>query len=593
MQFVETIKTNIQTLSSLLRDITHLSPIHCFLTFILMLFRSISAGVSLLLIIPLLQVIGFTAGQIQTPGLVTAMIHLYHGLHIPLTLISILCSYIVIISIIASAGYAEQILSTTLQQTYIHHLRTSLYQQILHSQWSFFIKQKPSQLLHALTTQIQTISATQFQIFNLLHNLLFMSAYIALAFVLSWQMTLVALGCALLLLSLILPLHQITAQSGQSHLAHNHRLFQSISEQLSALKMVKSTGKEEVFIQNIIEQTQTLEQHNKRLTYITAGTKFIHSIGAVCIFSVLLFLALKVFALPFTSLCLELVVFARLLPMVSNIQQSYQRILYQLPAFSDVKKLLNTCVNHQENLRHTPQDTPIFQHSIKLNKLSFSYHKTKTPLIFSNLSCEIQKNTTTAIIGPSGSGKSTLVDLIVGLLTPTHGSIYIDDQTLSPHHALAWRGSIAYITQDVFLFHASLRDNLKMFMPDATDKDLMHVLKASAAEDFVHHLEYGLDTVIGDRGIRLSGGERQRIAIARALLTKPSLLILDEGTNALDEDNVLKIQHTLNQLHGSLTILIISHQKQMAHLVDQTIRLNIADQRNEIWHPQTLKETLN
>ena len=162
---------------------------------------------------------------------------------------------------------------------------------------------------------------------------------------------------------------------------------------------------------------------------------------------------------------------------------------------------------------------------------------------------------------------------MVGLLEPTAGEIYIDQQRLDKHHTLAWRKSVAYVTQDIFLFNTTIRENLQLLCKDSADKALWAALESAAAAEFVAKLEEGLDTKIGDRGIRLSGGERQRIALARALLMKPQLLILDESTSSLDKETINNIQQALTLLHGKMTILIISHQIEMCDFADQKIRL--------------------
>ena len=549
---------------ALFRDVLKFSPLNLGLTLTLMLFRSVSAGASLLLILPLLQVIGFSVGHDEIHGVAKTITTLFQYLHVPLNLPTILFCYILVVSFIAVAAFAEQIISTRLQQNYIHHLRARLYQQLLYTKWPFFLKQKMSHLLHSLTTQIQAISASNFQLLTLLNNAIVLCVYTTLAFLLSWKMTLIAVTCACLLLGLMLPLHRLTSQSGHNHLKKNQRIFQAITEQLGALKIIKGSGFEDTFVTETQRISASLENENQHLTRVTAASKLLYSVGSVMVFSVLLYIAISVLYVPLESLLLLLVVFSRLLPMVSAIQQNYQRILHQLPAFSDVKQLLHDCAANQE---HLESDSPPFNEEISLDNIGFDYHAGLP--IFSHVSLKIKKNTTTAIIGASGAGKTTLADLIVGLLEPTTGTIYIDKQPLNNKNKLAWRQSVAYVTQDIFLFNASVRDNLQLFCQTLPDESLWAALQSAAADEFVANLEHGLDTLIGDRGVRLSGGECQRIALARALLSKPQLLVLDESTSSLDKHNIIKIQHALTQLRGKMTILIISHQTEMSQFADQ------------------------
>jgi ATP-binding cassette subfamily C protein len=558
-------------MSALFMDVLKFSPAKMLVTLLLMLFRNVSAGVSLLLILPLLQIIGFSLGPDTTYGITKKLTTVFQCLHLPLNLFTILLSYVSLVSIIAIAAYGEQMVSTSLQQQYIHHLRGRLYSHILHTTWPFFLQQKISNLLHTLTTQIQFISTSNFQLLTLLNHLILLGVYTFIAFLLSWQMTCVAILCALLLLSIMLPLHRLTSQAGHYHLQKNQAIMQSLAEQLSALKMIKGSGAENTFVNETQRISASLEQQNQRLTYVTAMTKLVYTIGSVIIFSALLYLSINVLAISLSSLLLLLVVFSRLLPMVSTIQQSYQRILHQLPSYRDVKHLLQDCLTHQEIVDDKNQRKPIFNDAITLKNISFSYLATKP--IIRDLSLCLEKNTTTAIIGPSGVGKSTLADLIVGLLEPTAGEIYIDQQILDNHHKLAWRKSVAYVTQDNFLFNTSIRENLQLLSKDQSDKALWAALQSAAAAEFVAKLEQGLDTIIGDRGIRLSGGERQRIALARALLMKPQLLVLDESTSSLDKQTIIYLQETLIQLQGKMTIIIISHQAEMSQYVNQRIVL--------------------
>jgi ATP-binding cassette subfamily C protein len=184
---------------------------------------------------------------------------------------------------------------------------------------------------------------------------------------------------------------------------------------------------------------------------------------------------------------------------------------------------------------------------------------------------------TTALVGPSGAGKTTIADLAVGLLVPTSGRVLIDGAALAGDLIPRWREEVAMVPQDVFLFHESIRANLLWAQPGANEGDLWRALALASAETLVRRLPDGLDTVVGDRGERLSGGERQRIALARALLREPTLLVLDEATSSLDAGNETAILDALAMLHGSMTILVIAHQRSSLRDADQVI--TVADGR--------------
>ena len=203
---------------------------------------------------------------------------------------------------------------------------------------------------------------------------------------------------------------------------------------------------------------------------------------------------------------------------------------------------------------------------IKFNKVSFSYAG-NSPVI-KDLDITIRAGKTTAIVGPSGAGKTTIADLLMGLIVPCEGNILIDGREFDPERIRVWRLQIGYVPQDTFLFNDTLRANLLWAKPDAKEEEIKQALRFAAAEEFVSGLPRRLDTILGDRGVLVSGGERQRIALARALLRKPSLLILDEATSSLDSENEKRIQTAIEKLHGQMTILVISHRLSTIHGAD-------------------------
>jgi ATP-binding cassette, subfamily C, bacterial len=191
-----------------------------------------------------------------------------------------------------------------------------------------------------------------------------------------------------------------------------------------------------------------------------------------------------------------------------------------------------------------------------------------------DVSFEIAPQQTTALVGPSGAGKTTLADLIVGLITPGAGTITVDARPLVGVTRARWRQSIAIAPQDPFLFHDTIRENLLWARPAASEQELWSVLELAAAATFVQELPAGLDTIVGDRGGRVSGGERQRIALARALLRGPELLVLDEATSSLDTEHELAIRNALAVLHGRITLLVIAHRLSTVRHADSIVVLD-------------------
>jgi ATP-binding cassette subfamily C protein len=225
-----------------------------------------------------------------------------------------------------------------------------------------------------------------------------------------------------------------------------------------------------------------------------------------------------------------------------------------------------------EVVEHRPLS---LQRSVDLRDVSFSYVESGPPLVLKHINLSLAARETTAIVGPSGAGKSTIADLMMGLVTPASGLVAIDGVPLTPDLLRAWREQVGYVPQDTLLFHDTILANLRWANPDASEADVWQAITMAAADDFVKALPQGLHTIVGDRGVLVSGGERQRVSLARALLRRPRLLILDEATSSLDSENERRIQHAIEQLHEQITIVVITHRlstirnADVIHVIDQ------------------------
>jgi len=215
-----------------------------------------------------------------------------------------------------------------------------------------------------------------------------------------------------------------------------------------------------------------------------------------------------------------------------------------------------------------------FVPSIQLNDISFSYQN-KANRAIADFNLEILPGTSVAFVGPSGAGKTTIIDILLGVLTPDSGKVSISGFT--PSQAVTkWSGAVAYVPQDVVISAGTFRENVALGFPleSATDDLVMSALRIAHLHKFVDGLPQGMDTQVGERGAKISGGQRQRLGIARAMFTRPSLLVLDEATSSLDAETEESISKAISSLHGSTTVVMIAHRLSTVRNADLVVYMN-------------------
>nr|WP_063998947.1 ABC transporter ATP-binding protein [Campylobacter hyointestinalis] len=241
----------------------------------------------------------------------------------------------------------------------------------------------------------------------------------------------------------------------------------------------------------------------------------------------------------------------RLLPSANRLFTSYNQIMYYHRSLDLIHDdLMSDC----ESLG---VKTVSFNENIKLKNIKFRYNRNKT--ILDNISLEIKKGEKIAFIGPSGSGKSTLVDIIIGLYRPNEGQIFVDNSIIDESNIRDWRKKVGYIPQSIYLFDGTVAENISFGSKFNKDK-IKDVLKKAKILDFLETHQNGIDTFVGEGGIKLSGGQKQRIAIARALYQEPEILVLDEATSALDEKVEKEIMDEIYDISKNKTLIIIAHR---------------------------------
>ena len=340
----------------------------------------------------------------------------------------------------------------------------------------------------------------------------------------------------------------------------------------------------ELFVKNIeASQIQEASKARRESTLLEANLNFLTNISKYTLEISLLLGGLILSAVQFsassaieaiTMLSLFLAAGMRIAPSVLRVQQNLLGIKQQYGASTPTINLINSL----QGITAPKFEVPIFQRNhgsfnpeIAIRDLSFKYPGASNH-VFSSMNLEIKAGNFVVFVGPSGAGKTTLIDLILGLHPPTTGSIQISN--LKPKESIKkWPGAIGYVPQNVELFQGTILENITFGydQKDWTIEDVWEALTAANLKDFVKELPQKLDTLVGERGTTLSGGQKQRIGIARALFTNPSLIVLDEATNALDLDAEHAISTFLETVRGKKTVLVIAHRFSTVNKADKIV----------------------
>ncbi len=353
---------------------------------------------------------------------------------------------------------------------------------------------------------------------------------------------------------------------------YKSNLYQWVNQSLGGIKELKILNREEYFI-NAYEDNYKKYVHGLRINRLIA-TLPKYFVEAVCMTGLLLAVLIKMFwgqKDDFTTFIPQLSVFAvaafRLLPSVGKINEHVADILYSLPSLDLIYHDLKA-IEEEPEIKQKEELEWQFEKEISVKKVCYHYPDSED-MVIDNASFEIPKGKTVAFIGPSGAGKTTMVDIILGLLQPQYGRVYADDLNIHKH-SYVWQKEIGYIPQVIYLSDDTIRNNIAFGVDkeQIDEQAIENALRRAQLYEFVENLPEGLDTVVGDRGVRLSGGQRQRIGIARALYHDPEVLVLDEATSALDNETEAAVMEAIDHLQGTKTILIIAHRLTTIRNVD-------------------------
>lgn len=536
---------------------------------ILMILAGLSDGVGILMLVPLLELIG--SGQ-SDKAWVQYLLSTLHSVGLSPSVGGLLIVFVSLVALRSGVQYAREQIGARFQQALVDELRLRCFAALLEVEWRWLLNTRRADQANLLLTDVSRVGIGLNFGLSLLATGVTLAAYLLVAFTLSWHLTLVALVSGLLVFALLSGQRRKALKLGYSLTEANRSLHSNVQESLAGIKLSKILGTEGRHLAHFTQTTAQLRTQMMQFSTGSSLTRALFQFGGAALLATYLYTGLNIWHTPVPELLTLVLVFSRLIPQFMSAQQQFDYWLHALPALEQTKELLATCLSNAEpHGGNSPAKWPVTQ-SIVLQSVSVCYAERQQPAL-NDVSLRFAARTTTAIIGASGAGKSTLADVLMGLLAPDSGVLLVDGAPITGAARHAWRQHVAYVPQDAFLFHDSVRHNLLWGQPDTTEEELRMALQLASA-DFVLALPQGLDTVVGDNGVRLSGGECQRVALARALLRRPSLLIMDEATSALDMENESRIRSAIEQLHGGLTVVIIGHRLPTLEHADQVIVLD-------------------
>lgn len=470
-------------------------------------------------------------------------------------------------------AYIEGRLANYQKVLFERDLRQMVFDELLRVQIGFIHNEKIANLYTVMHSYPRRAAGLVLQFLGTASKTLLFVAYAWFMFALSWQLTLLAAGLGAVSMLGVrwirVSLRRLARRMNESTV----RLNQVSLESLAAMKVIRLFGRERHARAKFLSEVRRLQRDSFKSASLSALAAPLQRLLHMMLFAALLVTATYVLQRSAEDWILLLTVFMlvlmRLMTPMANLTKRQTKISEELPALEEIVEFVE---REKPYLADGEREFDGFRRGVRFDDVSFAYARDGPPAL-RGVSFELPKGKTVALVGGSGSGKSTLVNLLARLADPTSGRITVDGADLRDHRAETWRRRIAVVSQDAFLFNASVRENIRFGRLDATDAEVEAAARKANAHDFILAMEQGYDTTMGDRGVRLSGGQAQRIAIARALLADPDILVLDEATSALDAETENVVQRAIEEAARGRTVLAVAHRLATVRHADEIVVL--------------------
>ena len=435
--------------------------------------------------------------------------------------------------------------------------------------YSFFLNSNTGTLLRGMTNSINGTYEALYQIFKIMAEIFTVACICVYILMMDAMLAFWVIGlAALCLLCVAFGFRKWMKKCGNLEYTLNAAINKILLQAFQGVKEVLVMNKQHYFVEKYEEKY--IRRQYAVIGKTVAGESPSYLIEAVCVMGLIIAVCMKAMGTQDVAMLVsQLASFAvgafRILPSLGRITNSFNQVMFFMPSLEDTyqnfKSVRKASAETKEMDRITESEERRFQEKIEVKNVTWKYDGSEKEVL-NDVSLVIEKGQSVAFIGQSGAGKTTLADIMLGLLVPANGKIVMDGQYDIHQMRAAWSRIIAFVPQTVYLMDDTIRNNVAFGM-DAEENDEKQVWEAldqAQLKAFVEELPEGLDTLIGERGVRFSGGQRQRIAIARALYTNPDILVLDEATSALDNETENAVMEAIERLQGKKTLITIAHR---------------------------------
>lgn len=542
---------------------------------LLTVIASLMEGITLSLVIPLLQRLvngGKNNTSIESNSFIQSIFHFFNQFAPKHQLGIIICTLLVLAILKGIVRFWADFSLRNLMLKVGYNLRLTCIDRFLNLGLSYYSEAQGGNLLSYVNEQSQRCEQLTLYSGSILSECLIIFSYLILLLSISWKFTLISAALLTIVAICLKSIVSYVKTNGKIVSNTIEEFSSNVFELISGMRVIKSyTAEQKEFgkLQNILQKRYDAQCRT------WAGQVAVQPISDTCgviVLIILVVLGTRIIdqELILSLLLTFLLVLLRMFPRINHLNG----MRVSLSSFGESYRSIQYFL-HQTEIQDIEDGVQIFKgfdRKICFESISFVYTKNQQPVL-KDINIIIPKGSVTAIVGESGSGKSTLADLLLRFYDPQCGRITIDGRDLREFHINSWRKKIAVVSQENFLFNTTVKENIQFGNPFALDTDIFEAARLAYADEFIRELPEGYDTVLGDRGVKLSGGQRQRLAIARAIIRNPEILILDEATSALDSSSEKIVQQALDVVSQNRTVLVIAHRLSTIHNADQIVVL--------------------